>query len=86
MGDRRSVKISQVAWFKNFLNQFNGIVYYDTTPVQAGLHLDASLTGLGGIFDNQCYFLSILRGFNNYTIVHLEMLNIVANGLIKRYV
>ena len=55
MGDRRSVKLSQeffkdLAWFKNFLNQFNGIVYYDTRPVQAELHLDASLTGLGGIF------------------------------------
>ena len=82
MGDRRSVKLSEdffkdLAWFKNFLNQFNGIVYYDTRPIQAELHLDACLTGLGGIFHNQCYALPIPRGFNDYSIVHLEMLNIV---------
>ena len=82
MGDKRSVRLSQeffedLAWFQHFLNHFNGIVYYDTRPIQAELHLDACLTGLGGIFDNQCYALPIPRGFNNYSIVHLEMLNIV---------
>ena len=82
MGDRRSVRLSQeffrdLAWFKNTLSQFNGIVYYDTRPIQAELHLDACLTGLGGIFANQCYALPIQRGFNNYSIVHLEMINIV---------
>ena len=50
MGERRAVKLSQeffkdLAWFKIFLIHFNGIVYYDTRPVQAELHLDASLTG-----------------------------------------
>ena len=30
-----------------FLRQFNGVVYYDTKPVQAELHLYASLTGMG---------------------------------------
>ena len=82
MGERRAVKLSQkffkdLAWFKTFLIHFNGIVYYDTRLVQAELHLDAFLTGLGGIFHNQCYALLIPRGFNNYSIVHSEMLNIV---------
>ena len=82
MGDSRPVRLSQeffkdLAWFKNFVSHFNGIVYYDTRHIQAELHLNACLTGLGGIFDNQCYALPIQRGFNNYSIFHLEMLNIV---------
>ena len=64
-------------WFHTFIQQFNGVVYYDLRPVQAELHLDACLTGFGGIFDNQCYALPIPKNFKNYAIVHLEMLNIV---------
>ena len=63
-------------WFATFFKQFNGVVYYDVKPVQAELHLDACLTGFGGIFDNQCYALHIPKNFINYSIVHLEMLNI----------
>ena len=59
------------------MKQFNGIVYYDVKPVQAELHLDACFTGFGGIFLNQCYALPIPKNLNNYSIVHLEMLNIV---------
>ena len=82
MGGKRYVKLSQeffkdLAWFKNFLTQFISIVYYDTRPVQTELHLDACLTRLGGIFANQCYALPISKGYNNYSIVHLEMLNIL---------
>ena len=82
MGDKRSVRLSQeffkdLAWFQSFLNHFNGIVYYDTRPIQAELHLDACLTGLCGIFHNQCYALPIPKGFNDYSFIHLEMLNIV---------
>ena len=64
-------------WFSTFFRQFNGVVYYEVKPVQAELHLDACLTGFGGTFDNQCYALPIPKDFNNYSIVHLEMLNIV---------
>ena len=64
-------------WFATFLKQFNGMVYYDVKPVQAELHFDACLTGFGGIFDNQCYALPIPKYFNNYSIVPLELLNIV---------
>ena len=64
-------------WFANFFKQFNGAVYYDVKLGKAELHLDAYLTGFGGIFLNQCYALPIPKNFNNYSIVHLEMLNIV---------
>ena len=64
-------------WFYTFLRQFNGVVYYDITPVQAELHLYASLTGMGVIFDNQCYALPILNNFQNFSIVYLEMINIL---------
>ena len=47
-------------WFHTFLSHFNGVVYYDIKPVQAELHLDVSLTGMGGIFDNQCFKISKL--------------------------
>ena len=64
-------------WFCTFLKQFNGVVFYDPRPIQAELHLDACLTGMGGVFENQCYALPIPRDFRQYSIVHLEMLNIV---------
>ena len=64
-------------WFCTFLKQFNSVVYYDPRPIQAELHLDACLTGMGGVFGNQCYALPIPRNFRQYSIVHLEMLNIV---------
>ena len=34
-------------WFCTFLKQFNGVVYYDPRSIQAELHLDACLTGMG---------------------------------------
>ena len=64
-------------WFCTIVKQFNGVVYYDSRSIQAELHLDACLTGMGGIFENQCYALSIPKNFYQYSIVHLEMPNIV---------
>ena len=82
MGDHPSAKLTNeffknLNWFTVFLSKYNGVVYYDVKPVQAELHLDACLTGFGGIFDNQCYALPIPKNVDNYSIVHLEMLNIV---------
>ena len=34
-------------WFCTFLKQFNDVVYYDPRSIQAELHLDACLTGMG---------------------------------------
>ena len=82
MGTQKTVTLSpeffkDLTWFCTFLNQFNGVVYYDLRPIQTELHLDACLTGMGGIFENQCYALPIPKDFYNCSIVHLEMLNIV---------
>ena len=59
------------------MRQFIGVVYYDNKPIQAELYLDASLTGMGGIFDNQCYALPIPKNLKNYSIIYLEMINIL---------
>ena len=52
MGTHRTVTLSpeffrDLNWFCTFLKQFNGVVYYDPRPIQAELHLDACLTGMG---------------------------------------
>ena len=39
-------------WFNVFLSQYNGVTFYDNLICHAEIHLDASLTGLGAIFDN----------------------------------
>ena len=64
-------------WFNTFLCQFNGVTYYDHTQSGAQVHLDASLTVLGGAYDAMVYSLPIPRDYKNYSIVHLEALNIV---------
>ena len=64
-------------WFNTFLFQYNGITFYDKVHPQDKVFLDASLQGLGGVFKNMVYSLQIPKGFNNYTIVHLEILNVV---------
>ena len=64
-------------WFNTFLLQYNGITFYDKPIPQHKVFLDASLQGLGGVLKNMVYTLQIPTGFNNYTIVHLEILNIV---------
>ena len=50
---------------------------YDKRPVTDVVYLDASLTGLGATFRNLVYTLPIPVNFNDYTIVHLEMINVL---------
>ena len=66
-----------LAWFNVFLSQFNGVTYCDQKFSRIHIHLDASLRGLGGHFGSMVSSLPIPLGFMNYTIVHLEILNIV---------
>ena len=63
-------------WFSTFLVSFNGVTMYDRRPVVT--YLDASLTGLGGCFNNLVYTLPIPPVYNSYSIVHLEMINVLA--------
>ena len=64
-------------WFLTFLDTYNGTTYYKVTEQDAQVHLDASLTGLGGIYGSLVYALPIPRGYRDYSIVHLEILNIL---------
>ena len=64
-------------WFAKFLPTYNGISLYDHKQVDVTLELDACLTGFGGRSGNFVYHLPIQRGFRNWTIVHLEMINIL---------
>ena len=64
-------------WFNTFLIQYNGVTFYDNHVVQYTVHLDASLQGLGGVCQNMVYALPIPLGFMQYSIVHLEILNLV---------
>ena len=41
------------------------------------VYQDVSLTGLGGAYNSMLYALPLKRGYMGYTIVHLEILNIL---------
>ena len=64
-------------WFQVFLTSYNGNYFLLSTPLHKRIYLDASLEGLGGCYDNYVYALRIPRGFNNYNIAHLEIINVV---------
>ena len=66
-----------LAWFNQFLTQYNGVTYYDTNYCHTKVHLDACLSGLGASFESMVYTSAIPKNHNNYNIVHLELLNIV---------
>ena len=58
-----------LSWFYTFLRQFNGVVYYDIKPLQAELHLDASLSGMGAfliasVMLSQSKIIGISKLFN----------------------
>ena len=64
-------------WFLTFLDTYNGTTYYKITEQDTQVYLNASLTGLGGVYGSFVYTLPIPRGFHDYNIVHLEILNIL---------
>ena len=69
-----------IAWFLKFLPVFNGITYFKKVEVDKdqNLFLDASLTGLGGVWKNRVYATPVINIPNfHLTIVHLEMLNVI---------
>ena len=64
-------------WFQSFLKAYNGVSIYDKPPVNHTIELDVCFTGLGGRWEHFVYHLSIPRSYQNMTIVHLEMINII---------
>ena len=64
-------------WFFTFFTSFNRVIIYDIRPMSGHIYLDACLTDLGGSLKNMVYTIPLSLGFQHYSIVHLEMLNIV---------
>ena len=59
---------------------FNGITIIDKNSIPADhtLHINASLTGLGGVWNMDVYRTPVFPTIGlSFKIVHLEMLNIV---------
>ena len=69
-----------ISWFLTFLPSFNGISYLKEKVVDSVqfLHLDACLTGMGGVW-RDCVYATPLHNLGglDLKIVHLEMLNLV---------
>ena len=68
---------SDLAWFNCFLPHYNGVTYYDQSYCHSEVHLDACLTGQGGAYGSMVYALPIPKGYLNYNIAFLEILNII---------
>ena len=64
-------------WFIKFLPHFNRVAFFNHVPFRMTIELDACLQELGAICRNQVYAVKIQKNFENYSIVHLEMLNIL---------
>ena len=71
---------SDLEWFLKFLPHFNGITMFKrlTIPSQETIHLDACLSGMGGIWSNRVYSCPALTiPGTKLHINHLDMFNIV---------
>ena len=64
-------------WFTNFLPKFNGVAYFNHKPIHMHVELDASLQGLGAMCGKEIYAIAHPICYQNYNIVHLEMINIL---------
>ena len=70
-----------IAWFNAFLLQFNGRTFFSKglqKPIN-NVYLDASLVGLGGVWNNKVYqcLVPVIDLNYNISIVHFEMINIL---------
>ena len=68
-----------IEWFNKFLEKFNGVVKIHNKESKCHeVYVDASLTRVGGIFDNNVYSTTIPEPILNIaSIVHLEAANIL---------
>ena len=64
-------------WFAKFLPKFNGVAFFNHKPIHTHVELDASLQGLGAMCFREIYAITLPIGYQNYNIVHLEMVNIL---------
>ena len=72
-------------WFEKFLPLYNGISLYQHKNVDSVLDLDTCLTGLCACWGHWVYHLPLQLGYGNYSILHLEMVNIFLALKVFRY-
>ena len=72
-------------WFQKFRPQFNGKAFLVHGLVQATTELDACLQGLGPVYMNQVFAVPIPEYCFQFSIVHLEMLNILEQNNFQYY-
>ena len=82
MGQEKSIELTldffqDLNWFTKFLTAFNGTVFFDHRPIKVQVELDACLKGLGGRWNHLVYKVDIEEQYQDFTIVHLEMLNLL---------
>ena len=60
-----SVFHKDLSWFLAFLPSFNGVTYINKPEIvnNHSLHIDASLTGLGGIWNDEVYATPVFDFF-----------------------
>ena len=63
-------------WFNSFLPVFNSVSFFQYTPSK-NVHLDASPSGLGAIYDLQIYAMTLPTSWRDKNIAQLEMINIL---------
>ena len=63
-------------WFKRFLMVYNGVSFFNYTPSKL-VHLDACPSGLGAIFNNQVYAITLPSSWQGVNIAYMEMINIL---------
>ena len=71
---------SDLDWFLRFLPSYNGVTFLRKSeiPNSQTLHVDTSLTGLGGVWNKEVYATPIFNVYGfDLKIVHLEMLNLI---------
>ena len=73
--DENSYK--DIAWFKKFVQVFNGTSFFLKKKVDKEVHLDACLKGIGATFNGFIYEAKIPGKFAHFDIAALEMLNIL---------
>ena len=65
-----------LAWFNTFLTGFNGAVFLQR-HAQYDIFVDASFMGVGAFFENKVYAYGIPQWCRNWSIAHLELINVL---------
>ena len=65
-------------WFVNFMKQFNGVVAFKRVPIAHKIFVDATLTGIGGVWDSHVYSALVPPSLvHRISISQVEMYNLL---------